>query len=204
MNYYEQRFSNASTPTAEDEGFTLSEIFPKRIRKPTRPLIEQVPWPDARVEVSKAVSLIKSIPQEMHPRVERMMIRLFRGQSTREGLMNWLVEKCGVSEARARLIADDQTVKISEALLRIKWSRRGVKYVRWVHGESSEPRDYHRQDWDGRSASAPNALNGLVFPINQPPVIDVRTGERGYPGQLVGCTCHLEPVVPPRRRRSSK
>ena len=37
-------------------------------------------------------------------------------------------------------------------------------------------------------------MNGYVFPIDFPPIIDRKTGERGYPGQLINCKCHMEPV----------
>ena len=178
-----------------DAGFTLTEVFPTRIRA-RRPLIEQVPWTAARGAVVNAVAYIKTVPRELHPRLERMMIRVFKGRSSRDGLIKWLSEKGGVSEARARFIADDQMAKISEALLREKWKKRGVKFVRWVHGGSPDPRDYHRRQWDGSSGAdgRPNGLNGFVFEIGNPPVIDTSTNDRGYPAQLPGCTCRLEPV----------
>ena len=40
----------------------------------------------------------------------------------------------------------------------------------------------------------PNGLNGYVFDLAKPPVIDLKTGERGYPGQCIGCSCFLVPV----------
>lgn len=179
-----------------DAGFTLTEIFPKRIRRPRRPLIEQVSWPKAREAVVNSVSYIKTVPSVMHPRLERMLVRVFKGRSTRDGLIKWLVEKGEVSEARARFIADDQMAKISEALLRAKWMKRGVKFVRWIHGDAPDPREYHRREWDGHSGAdgRPNGLNGFVFEIGNPPVIDTSTNDRGYPAQLPGCTCRLEPV----------
>ena len=179
-----------------DAGFTLTEVFPSRIRVPRRHLIEQVPWPTARGAVVNAIAYIKTVPRELHPRLERMLVRVFKGRSNREGLIKWLSEKGGVSEARARFIADDQMAKVSAELLREKWKKRGVKFVRWIHGDAPDPREYHRRQWDGHSGAdgRPNGLNGFVFEIGNPPVIDTSTNDRGYPAQLPGCTCRLEPV----------
>lgn len=184
-----------SIPTS-DTSFTLTETFPARIRKPRRPLIEQVDLNLAKHAIARHVALIKTIPAIMFPRIELMILRVFRGQSNRDGLIRWLHKTCGVTAARARLIADDQIAKASEAFLRMKWEQQGVKYVKWVHGSSYEPRTYHRTTWNGKSGSdgRPNGLNGFIFRMDNPPVIDLSTDERGYPAQLVGCSCHLEPI----------
>lgn len=163
-----------------------------------RMLIEQVPIGEVRKAVSASVSLIKTIDGSLFPRIEKMVLRVFRNQSSRDGFIRWLVKNGGVSEGRATLIADDQIAKAAEAMLRIKWKARGVKLVKWVHGSPNEPRKYHLTEWNGRSGAngRPNGLDGFVFPIDRPPVIDKKTGERGYPAQLIGCTCHLEPIKP--------
>jgi hypothetical protein len=60
------------------------------------------------------------------------------------------------------------------------------------------PRDYHKMRWDGHTGKfngKPNGLNGYIFPIDKPPVIDRKTGERGYPAQLINCHCFLTPVI---------
>lgn len=181
---------------AQDEGFTLSEIFPTRIRR-RRTLIEQVDVGLAKRAIAANVSLIRTIPPSMFPRIEGMVLRVFRGQSDRDGLIRWLNRAGGVSEARARMIADDQIAKASEAFLRLKWASQGVEFVRWVHGSAFEPRSYHAAGWDGASGisdGCPNGLDGFVFRMDSPPVIDQESGERGFPAQLIGCTCHLEPI----------
>ena len=47
---------------------------------------------------------------------------------------------------------------------------------------------YHEMDW-------PRGLNNGIFELEKPPVIDKRTGERGYPGQLPYCRCTIAAVV---------
>ena len=37
-------------------------------------------------------------------------------------------------------------------------------------------------------------LNGKKFRWDDPPVVDIRTGERGHPGMDKHCRCYAEPV----------
>ena len=53
---------------------------------------------------------------------------------------------------------------------------------------SKEPRPHHITE-------APNGLNHGIFDLDDPPIIDPRTGERGYPGQLPYCRCVMCAVV---------
>lgn len=202
MNFFATRFAEPPTAPAEDavlapsDAITLPEYLPHRIRKPRARLIDQVPRRFSRTVISDFVNLIKTIPPEMFPRIERYIVRVFNGTADRDGFIRYLHRRCGVSEARARMIADDQIAKASEWMRIEKWRNRGRNYVRWVHGGANEPREYHLADWDGMSGAdgRPNGLNGFVFEITNPPVIDLSTGVRGYPAQLVNCHCHLEPI----------
>lgn len=160
-------------------------------------LIDEVPLPVAREWVRKNVSLIKTIDEEMHPEIAKRVIRVLRGTMSREELEEWLEEKCDVSDARAALIANDQIKKATEAFQIASWVKNGFTKVMWRHGGSKDYREYHKAKWDGHKGvrnGKPNGLNGYVFKIDRPPVIDQKTGERGFPGQCIGCSCYLCPM----------
>ena len=99
---------------------------------------------------------------------------------------------------RARLIAHTQNCRATEDLLLSRCEESGVTRVRWCHSHlSAKPRDYHLRKWDGHSGKRngkPNGLNGYEFDISKPPVIDLKTGERGFPAQLINCKCYLVPL----------
>ena len=38
-------------------------------------------------------------------------------------------------------------------------------------------------------------MSGKVYRLDDPPVIDARTGERGLPGQAIFCRCTMQPIV---------
>lgn len=105
----------------------------------------------------------------------------------------------GMTKRRARNIALDQTRKAYNSINLRNMQDTGIKKAEWMHsGGSQKPRSYHMTKWDGVSGTKdgkPNGLNGFIFPLDRPPVIDLKTGERGYPGQLPYCRCRMAAVV---------
>lgn len=143
------------------------------------------------------VNLIKTIEDYKFPYIVEHIIGYFKGKYTRDKIVAY-IRSCGVSEARAELITDDQINKLAERLKIERWKAQGISKAKWLHSGMGEYRPYHMRKWNGRSGKRdgnPNGLNGFVFDIDSPPVIDTKTGERGYPGQLIGCRCRLEPVL---------
>lgn len=149
--------------------------------------------------ISENVGLIKSIPDVYFRKIEKAVAKRARGKMTRAALAKRIEEIGGITHNRAVLIADDQTAKAVNKMTIMKCRRAGVKRVMWVHTNlSKEPRAYHKARWDGHTGKyngKPNGLNGYIFDIDKPPVIDLKTGERGYPAQLINCKCRLVPVV---------
>lgn len=191
-------------PAAQDEAVGWlkarnADIFPKRIYRPRTTLLQQVDYETARRIIRENVALIKTIPFLDVLKAEQKVIAYFRKKITRDQLAKYFyrIADGAITKAWAEVIADDQINKASERLRVAKWKKNGVRMVRWVHSNFDEPRPYHREKWNGASGifdGVPNGLNGYVFPIDFPPVIDLATRERGYPGQLINCKCHLEPV----------
>lgn len=147
--------------------------------------------------VKRNVDLIKTIDKEQFPKIVKAVIKALKMEWTRDQLVEY-IEKVGEVETdRAELIADDQMGKALVLAQLEKWKSAGWRRVQWKHAPRvKEPREYHRRKWDGRSGlddGHPNGLNGFVFKIDNPPVIDEKTGERGYPAQLVNCLCYLVP-----------
>ena len=110
-----------------------------------------------------------------------------------------LLKYKGMTKRRARNIALDQTRKAYNDINLRNMQDAGVKKAEWIHsGGSQKPRTYHMERWDGVSGidnGEPNGLNGFIFYLDRPPVIDKRTGERGYPAQLPYCHCRMIPII---------
>lgn len=86
---------------------------------------------------------------------------------------------------RARNIAHDQTRRAYNNLNAGRMQAVGVNEYRWVHSKGGfKPRLYHM-----------NVLDGNIFKLDDPPIIDEKTGERGKPGDLIGCKCSMLPII---------
>ena len=111
-----------------------------------------------------------------------------RSISTGNGLADlvpFLQRYKGITNRRARFIASDQTRKSFSNINRLRLEKMGVQKFEWVHSlGGTEPRPLHK-----------DVLNHKIFRIDQPPIIDDKTGERGFPGQLINCKCRMAPII---------
>ncbi|WP_253827174.1 phage head morphogenesis protein [Achromobacter ruhlandii] len=131
------------------------------------------------------VGLIKSIPAQFQERIQGIVLRSI--QSGGQGAGQIFDEIQGLNQVtrnRAKLIAVDQTRKITSAMNEERMKAAGVKKFEWIHsGGGAEPRTLHVQ------------YDGQTFNMDDPPVIDKRTGQRGFPGELINCRCRMRPVI---------
>lgn len=138
-----------------------------------------------RASVTQNVGLIKSIPSEYFEKIEGTVMRSIQaGGLGQKEIFEQITHIGHSTKKRAKLIANDQTSKATAAIGIAKMRDLGVDEFEWLHsGGGKEPRKLHRQ------------LSGQIFSVDDPPVIDSRTGERGYPGQLINCRCTFRPVI---------
>lgn len=142
--------------------------------------------PNADVEArlteaaAENVSLIKSIPEQYFDRVTQAVVE---SQTQGTDLAAELQKIAGITERRARFIADDQTRKVFNSLNTKRLSSVGITKATWLHsGGGLHPREAHL-DFDGEE-----------FDITQgAPIGD----DGGYvmPGEEPGCKCSMVPVL---------
>lgn len=149
--------------------------------------------------VRENVRLIRSIPRQYLEKVNAAILSYNEGTLTQRKFDERMDALEAITLGRMRLIARDQNGKATEAMLILRMETNGLRLVKWCHTHLPEkdPREYHMRMWDGRTGKRngkPNGLNGFIFDLANPPVIDLKTGERGYPAQLINCRCYLVPV----------
>ena len=149
-----------------------------------------------KAHVAENVSLIKSIAQQYHERISGAVYRAITGEGSLNQLRRDFTKYSNMSTRRAKLIASDQIHKTFTTLAARRMASVGITRYKWIHGHSHEPRAYHIRPWNGKPApdGRPNGLNGYIFSLEEPPVIDERTGERGLPARLPFCSCRMAPV----------
>ena len=205
ITYTKSSFRAATKPIVEATEEDLRERKRKAMAKQTRFQIKLNAKTD-KLELSQFedaiednVNLIKTIPSKYFDKIGKAVELRTVGKMSRGALVKRIKELGNVTQRRAELIADDQTAKVTERMMLARCRNAGIKRVMWLHSSiSMHPRDYHKTRWDGHTGKyngKPNGLNGYIFPIDKPPVIDRKTGERGYPAQLINCKCYLTPVL---------
>lgn len=205
ITYTKSSFRAATKPIVEATEEDLRERKRKAMAKQTRFQIKIDAKTD-KLELSQFedaiednVNLIKTIPSKYFDKIGKAVELRTVGKMSRGALVKRIKELGNVTQRRAELIADDQTAKVTERMMLARCRNAGIKRVMWLHSSiSMHPRDYHKTRWDGHTGKyngKPNGLNGYIFPIDKPPVIDRKTGERGYPAQLISCKCYLTPVL---------
>lgn len=136
-----------------------------------------------KAAVAENVALIKSISTDYINQVQGSVMRSITSGQGLKDLIPALENYEGVTHRRAKNIALDQTRKVYSAINRERMKAAGVKKFEWLHsGGSQKPRQLHIE------------MNGNIYEIDNPPIIDERTGERGFPGQAVNCRCRMLPV----------
>src|SRR5699024_9534392 len=88
-----------------------------------------------------------------------------------------------VTHNRAKLIAQDQTNKITSRMNFERMRSVGVKEFMWIHSSASaNPRPKHVR------------ADGNVYPIDDPPNVGDH-GQPVIPGEEINCRCRMKPVV---------
>lgn len=104
---------------------------------------------------------------------------------TPDGISHYLMKQRGITKRAAAKglmnIYRSSFNGVSVALMK----ENGLNKWRWIYTHRSKvPRKYHE-----------NELKDKIFNINNPPIIDPKTKERGYPGTLENCKCKLQPLI---------
>lgn len=144
------------------------------------------------------VSLIKSIPQNYLGKVEELVKQNFvYGSRTPGGLQSDILSTLRKdiraigpkAKKRAKLIARDQTSKLSAVLTKKRQTNLGIEEYVWRDSRDRRVRGNpgglypdvpkSRNHWD---------RNGKVFRWDSPP-------PDGHPGEAINCRCIAEPVI---------
>ena len=94
-------------------------------------------------------------------------------------LIDVIQKNYGVSKNKAKFLARQETSLLTAEYTVQRYKDLGSKRWKWSTSHDSSVRPLHK------------ALDGQVFTYEAPPVIDDRTGQKGFPRQAFGCRCKL-------------
>jgi SPP1 gp7 family putative phage head morphogenesis protein len=134
-----------------------------------------------QVAVTKSVSLIKGMNDDLAKRVEFTILDAAqKGQSTTT-LSERLRKEMGISRDRARLIARDQVSSLNAALTKVRQKQVGLDQYIWQTAQDERVRHAHR------------LRQGKTFSWDDPP-------EDGHPGEPINCRCVAIGLVKPKKK----
>lgn len=84
---------------------------------------------------------------------------------------------------KARFLARNETKLLVSEYTKNRYKSEGITEYRWS------------TVMDGRERESHAKLNGKLCSWDEPPIIDVHTGERGHPGTAYNCRCTAIPVI---------
>ena len=100
-------------------------------------------------------------------------------------LQQYLSSQRRITRKRAKFELQDNYRETFNALNKAKMEANGLSKFKWIYTfRSKTERPYHV-----------NVLRDQVFSISSPPIIDPKTRERGFPGQLYNCKCVMLPIL---------
>jgi uncharacterized protein with gpF-like domain len=146
-----------------------------------------------RASIKTNVGLARSLSQTQYKNIEELIFRSILSEQGVNMITSKIVEQIpdikNKTRKRANFIAQDQTRKAYNNLSIAKMASVGVNEFQWFHSNAGKvPRPFHK-------TMSPAGLNRGIFSIKNPPIIDEKTGERGFPGQLINCRCFPKPVI---------
>lgn len=128
------------------------------------------------------VQLIRDARADILEKVQNTIQDSFVSGLSLNDLKEEIKKVANYSDNRAKLIAYDQTRKAQGAYCISAYNKAGVSKFKWIHSGGGKPRKLHKQ------------YNGKIFDYNDPPIIDEKTGTKGYPSQLINCKCQMIPI----------
>lgn len=161
----------------------------------------------------EAANLIKTVPREYLGHVARAVADNFAGKPLPEGrsLMAQIQHIGGVSERRAKIIARDQTSKLTGLLTKTRQTSIGVETYVWRSSKDQrvvgDPSGNYPK---GNSKHGDHYhLDGKLCRWDDPTVYSGDGGKswkpreqgwtRTHPGQDILCRCHARPIIDPKR-----
>lgn len=119
--------------------------------------------------------LIKSLPTRLNPELEQIITRgMVAGKSVKT-IKDEIKARYAVNDYRAKLIAQDQTLKFHSSLSRYRLESVGVTKYTWRSVQDNRVRPEHQH------------YNGQEYAFSDPP-------PDGNPGEPVRCRCRAEGI----------
>lgn len=98
----------------------------------------------------------------------------------------------GLTQRRATFIARQESSLLLAEYNKAKMQGLGLNRYKWSTAKDEKVRDYPKNNSNGEDHKR---LDGLIFTYDNPPIVNVLTGERANPSERFNCRCLALPVI---------
>lgn len=141
-----------------------------------------------QASVADNVRLIKSIPEQYLTQVESIVLTNMRSGLRPSAIQEQLIDQFGLTKNRAKLIAADQSSKVSNDLARKRMRSAGIKYFQWVTSKDERVRHEHTM-----LANKVTMYGKGIYSFEDLPLD--KKGQPVAPGIPIRCRCIQRPVL---------
>jgi SPP1 gp7 family putative phage head morphogenesis protein len=107
----------------------------------------------------------------------RDMVERYQTSESDESLTDMIMSEWGVTANKAEFLARQETSLFFSKFSMNRASSAGVRKYRWSTSHDIRVRPEHKE------------LQGTIHLVDDPPIVDAKTGRRGHPGEDYGCRC---------------
>jgi SPP1 gp7 family putative phage head morphogenesis protein len=107
----------------------------------------------------------------------REMVERYQTSESNESLTDMIMKEWGVTANKASFLARQETSLFFSKFSMNRASSAGVRRYRWATSHDVRVRESHRE------------LQGTIHFVDDPPVVDLKTGRRAHPGEDFNCRC---------------
>ena len=135
--------------------------------------------------IEESMSLATYIPKELKDGVKEALLSSI-AKEKREPLRlhEYIEQHLKVEVHTASKLALDLTRKLYSNYSKQKMLRLGLKKFKWLHTGGGN-NAFHEHI----------AMSDQIYRFDDPPIINSKTGQRGFPSDLPGCRCKIITVI---------
>lgn len=174
VTYQTQRLARWVTRVGEWHGQRTIRAVVSAVGVDVSPYIRLADIQDTLAQaVLTNTNLVTGVSQDVREQLARVVLESFALRRTKRDFVREIARVMGVTQRRARFIAEDQSSKLASLLTQIRQQQLGFSHYIWRTRGDDRVRPLHRQ------------RDGRLFAWDQPP-------SDGHPGWPIRCRCVAE------------
>lgn len=150
------------------DAIRFDERYVKSVTRPIKKVLKK----ESQINIDKSTN---KFADEEVARLRDEISKWVKSGKSREGLQDMIQARLSASADRAKFIARQETSLYTSQFKQSQYEAAGIKRYIWDAVLDSRTRPQHRH------------LDGEKFSWDNSPIIDLKTQERGHPGEAFGC-----------------